>query len=258
MIPLRPSGMIVAILLTGLLFAGSGCVKIDATVNVERDGSGSLRAIYGMPTHIIKQAELARQLSASLDLAAGITNPVSPDLDIPFLYDEAILKTRFAAMAKEGVILESLKTREQGGWKYVDFTLKFTTLEALVRQSLFRECGVVVKRLDESSCKLTVTLPPIGSSPDIAAVVTQESLSKLAPFFNGFRVVTRVTVPGAIRNTNSLISDLRRATWEWDFDKDSSALVRFARDKMVMVFDVSEARITEFEKPAGTGLLIKK
>jgi hypothetical protein len=117
---------------------------------------------------------------------------------------------------------------------------------------------VVVKRLDESSCKLTVTLPPIGSSPDIAAVVTQESLSKLAPFFNGFRVVTRVTVPGAIRNTNSLISDLRRATWEWDFDKDSSALVRFARDKMVMVFDVSEARITEFEKPAGTGLLIKK
>ncbi len=170
----------------------------------------------------------------------------------------SMLKARFAAMAKEGVILESLKTREQGGWNYVDFTLKFTTLEALVRQSFFRECGVVVKRLDETSCKLTVTLPPIGSSPDLAAVVTQESLSKLAPFFNGFRVVTRITVPGEIRNSNSLLSDLRRATWEWDFDKDSSCLVRLARDKMIIVFDVSEARITDFEKPAGTALLIKK
>ena len=244
------TGFRVVILLMGLLWAGSGCIKVDATLNVERDGTGMLRAVYGMPTHIIKQAELARQLAASLDFAEGKTNPAPVELDIPFLYDETVLKARFSAMAKEGVTLDALKKREQGGWNYVDFTLKFTSLEALAKQSLLRDFGLTVKHLDATSCKLIVSLPPVGHTPEIAAVVTQESLSKLTPFFNGFRVVARVTVPGEIRNSNSMISDRRRATWEWDFDKDPSALVRLARDKMILVFDVSEARITDFEKPA--------
>lgn len=251
------SGFRVVILLAGMFCAGAGCIKIDATVNLERDGSGTLRAVCGVPTHIIKQAEMARQLAASLDVAENITNPVPPVVDIPFLYDEAVLKAKFSAMARDGVTLDALKKREQGGWNYIDFTLKFKTLEALVRQSFFKDFGVVVKHLDAASCKLVVSLPPVGLSPDIAAVVTQESLSKLSPFFNGFRVVARLAVPGEIRNSNSLTSDSRRATWEWDFDKDPAALVRLARDKMILVFDVSEARIPDFEKPVGDGLPIK-
>lgn len=240
------------ILMTGLLFSGLGCVKIDASVIIERDGSGSLHAIYGMPTYIIKQAELARQLSRSLDLAAGQTNASSIDLDLPYLYDEGILKAKFAALAKEGLSVESVKTREQGGWNYVDFTLKFTTLESLFKQSFFRDFGVIYKHLDEKSGKLTISLPQAGSTPDIVSVVTQESLNKLTPFFNGFRVVARLGLPGEIRNSNSLMSDSRRATWEWDFDKDSEALARLARDKIVVVFDVSDVRIRDFEKLAGS------
>jgi len=242
-------------LLSVLLFAGMGCVKIDATVSIERDGSGTLRAIYGMPTYIIKQADLARELSTSLDLANGRTNTVPVVLDIPFLYDEAVLRTKFSAMAVDGLTLESLKTREQGGWNYVDFSLKFKTLGGLFKQSFFKDTAVSLKHLDETSCKLVITPPPVGQTPEISTVVMQESINSLTPFLNGFRVVTRMGFPSDIRNSNSLMSDNRRATWEWDYEKDQQALSRLAQSKMVVVFDVSEFRIKDFEKPAGTVLL---
>ncbi|MEI8139490.1 MAG: hypothetical protein WCI03_06445 [bacterium] len=236
-------------LAASVLLSGSGCVKIDATVIIDREGAGTLRAVYGMPSYIIKQADLARELSRSLDLAAGKTNAVPQSLDIPYLYDEALLKAKFAAMAKEGITVEALKLREQGGWKYVDFTLKFLTLESLFKQSFFNDCGVSLKRLDDKTCKLIITLPPVGNTPEAASVFTQESLNKLTPFFNGFRVVTRMIFPGEIRNSNSLISDTRRVTWEWDFDKDSQVLARLAQSKLIVVFDAAEARIMDFEKP---------
>lgn len=247
-LPLPPSAFL--ILAAGLLWSGVGCVKIDATVNLERDGSGTLRAIYGMPSHMIRQAESTRQLVRSLDLAAGVTNPVLRDLDIPYLQDETLLKAKFAAMARDGLQLESLKTREQGGWEYVDLVVKFNSLQSLFKQSFLSEFGVGLKHLDERSCKLTVTLPQGGISRETTSVVLLESLNKVTSFFNGFRVVVRVVLPGEIRNSNSLVSDVRRATWEWDFDKDAQVLARLAQDKIIVVFDAADVRIKDFEKPA--------
>ncbi len=239
------------IVIAGLLIAGQGCVKIDATLKVDRDGSGTLRALYGMPTYIIKQAELTRQLSASIDVASGKTNPVPQNLDIPFMFDKEILKTKFDSMEPSGITLETLNTREQGGWNYVDFTLKFKTLESVFKQSFFKDFGVVLKHMDDKSCKLTVNLPPVGNMGDPSNILTQDNVNSLTLFLNGFRVVARLVFPSEIRNSNSLISDTRRATWEWDFDKDSQALSRIARDKIIVVFDVLDVRIKDFEKPAG-------
>lgn len=246
------------ILAAGLLWSGAGCVKIDATVNIGRDGSGTLRAIYGMPSHIIRQAESARQLARSLDLAAGVTNPVPEELDIPYLHDETLLKAKFGAMAGDGLQLESLKTREQGGWKYVDLTLKFKSVQSLFSQSFFGDFGVGFKHLDERSCKLTLTLPPGGHSRETTSVVLQESLNKVTPFFNGFRVVVRLGLPGDIRNSNSLTSDARRATWEWDFDKDVQALARLTGEKIIVIFDATDVRLKDFEKLPGSLVLDEK
>lgn len=255
---LHHSRFVAWVLMGVLLSLGSGCVKIDATITMERDGSGSLRTICGMSTHVIKQAELAREMARSLDLAAGITNSVLPDVDIPYLYDEAALRAKFGVMARDGITLESLKLREQGGWNYVDFNLKFKNMESLFRQPLFRNCGVVYKRLDERTGKLTITPPPVGASPDTAGLTVQENLNKLTPFLNGFRVVVRVSVPGEIRNTNSQISDSHRATWEWDFDKDSQALARLNRERMILIFDAADVRGKDFDKPADPVLLNEK
>ncbi len=245
------------LLVAGLMGCG-GCLKIDATLSLNRDGSGSLRAVYGMPAFLIKQLEVTRQWTRSLELAEGLSNSVPlPAPDIPMVFDEERLNVKFKRMAADGITLESLKTRDQGGWKYVDFMVKFNRLEMLAKQSFLKECGLAFKAMGDESFKLSISLPESGATSS-ANLGAPDALAKLTPFLNGFRVVFRVDLPGDIRNSTSVMSDNRRATWEWDFDKDVHVLDRLSRDKMVVVFDASLARIKEFEKPAGSIVLITR
>ncbi len=252
-------GVFCFLLLMGLLVGGTGCVKIDASLSLNRDGSGSLRTIYGMPTFLIKQMELTRQWTRSLNFAGGqSTNMPLPSLDIPMIFDEAILNSRFRQMAADGVNLESLRTREQGGWRYVDFNLKFSRFEGLAKQSFLKECGVVLARAEDDTCKLLVSLPLVGVSSNLAVQASPSASADLTPYMNGLRVVVRIDLPGEIRNSSSTMSDTRRATWEWDFDKDASAIERLTRDRIIVVFDGRQVRFNNFEKPAGgTALRIK-
>jgi hypothetical protein len=254
-----PSRWILFVVFLGVLTGGTGCIKIDASLSLNRDGSGSLRTIYGMPTFLIKQMELTRQWTRSLDLAGdkSATMPL-PALDIPMIFDEVVLNNRFRMMTRDGVTLESLRTREQGGWQYVDFNLKFSRFEGLVKQSFFKECGFIFARAGEDTCKVSVSLPPVGVSPDLQARIGSGGSPTLTPFMNGLRVIVRIDLPGEIRNSSSAMSDNRRATWEWDFDKDANAVERLTKDRIIVVFDGRQVRFNDFEKPAGgTALRIK-
>ncbi len=246
-------------LLLAVLLGGSGCIKLDATLVLKRDGSGTLRAMYAMPTSILKQMDKARQWVRALDRAGGGTDePSKARRDFALLFDEAALKAEFKGMEPAGVTLEpqSLRLREHGGWEYVDFSVKFTRLESLVKQPFFKDCGVSLSHPGESSCKLVVTLPPVRGGTDLTGGA--DSAAKLAPFLNGLRVVIRMDCPGELRNSNSLLSDRFRATWEWDYGKDVQVLERLAKERMIAVFDASQVRINDFEKPAETVPVLEK
>jgi hypothetical protein len=245
-------GILFFLLLMGVFAGATGCIKIDASLSLNRDGSGSLRTIYGMPTFLIKQMELTRQWTRSLDFAGGqSTNMPLPSLDLPMIFDEAVLNSRFRQMMADGVILESLRTREQGGWRYVDFNLKFSRFDGLVKQSFFEQCGVVWVRAEDDTCKLLVSLPPVGVSPNLSVQTSPGASANLTPYMNGLRVVVRIDLPGEIRNSSSTMSDNRRATWEWDFDKDAAVIERLTKDRIIVVFDGRQVRFHDFEKPAG-------
>lgn len=240
------------LMMAGILVGPAGCIKIDATLSLNREGGGSLRTIYGMPTFLIKQMDLARQWTRSLDFAGGkSTNAPLPALDIPMIFDESILKARFGLMAADGMTLESLRVREQGGWQYVDFNLKFNRLEGLLKQSFFKDCGVVLTGAGGDSSKLVISLPPVGVASDLPGATSPDGAGKLTSFVNGLRVVVRIDLPGDIRNSTSMMSDGRRATWEWDVDKDAAVLERLKRDRIEVVFDGRRVRLKDFEKPAG-------
>lgn len=242
-----------------LAFTGMGCIKIDSSLIIARDGSGSCRTMYAMPTFLIKQLDVTRQLTRSLILAEGkSTNAPLPALDVPMIFDETILSNKFMRMDADGIKLENLRARDQGGWRYVDFTLKFTRLDALLKQSFFKDCGFVFTHAADDTCKFVATLPPLGVSSEIPSLANSETLAKLTPFLNGMRVVVRIDFPGDIRNSTSTMSDSRRGTWEWDFDKDIHVLDRLTQEKIIAVFDGSLVRMKSFEKPAGgTSLIIK-
>lgn len=240
------------------LLSVTGCIKIDATLTLNSEGGGSLRATYGMPSFLVRQLEVTRQWTQQLDLAAGKTNAAPPPaLDIPMIYDETVLKGRFKRMEADGITVDALQIKEQGGWNYVEFTLKFSRLEALMKQSMFRECGVLFKRQDDD-CRLSISLPPTGFSSSPGGLSSPDTITKITPFLNGMRVKVRLDLPGDIRNSTSTMSDVRRATWEWDFDKDARVVDSLSQDKIVVVFNGSRVRIGDFEKRAGSTLLLTK
>jgi len=242
----------VVVMVVGCFLLGSGCIKIDATVTLAPDGSGTMKAMYGMPTFLIKQAETVRQTTRSLLQAEGRgTNVVLPRVDIPMVFDEDALKARFSRMKSDGLQVTEYRTKEMGGWRYVDFTVKFSSLESLARQSFFKDCGFKLGRVEGGAYRVDITLPKIGGEGGTPDFADPDRMALLTPFLNGMRVVVRLDVPGLIRQSSSSRSDSRRATWEWDFDKDGRVLERLVRDTISVEFDGDAARLREFDKRPG-------
>lgn len=234
------------------LLAVCGCIKINSTVSLKEDGSGVWRLVYAMPAHMIRQAQTVRELTADLERASSpaLTNAPSAPADIPFLFDEAAIRARFAPLERQGLSITKLQTRSRGDWQYVDVNIKFDSLETLLRQSFFKDCGVSFKRLVGDTYRITVTLPRGRGEAEMPNLSDSTVSASLTPFLKGLVVVSSIEIPGDVRNSNSSVSDARRATWEWDFEKDARAVSRLLQDKMVLVFESTTLRIRDFEKPA--------
>ncbi len=234
----------------GVLLA-AGCIKINTTVSITADGSGTWKVVYAMPTHMIRQVQMARELTAELDKASAttVTNVSVKPLDIPMLFDEAAIRARFASLERDGLKLTKLQTRSRSGWQYVDLVVKFNRLEDLVRQRFFDDCGISFKQIGSNNSKIVISLPAgdAGERVDLTDPAVNKSLT---PFMKGMVIVVNLEVPGDVRNSNSFVSDSKFASWQWDFEKDPKAVELLFRDKMVLVFDSSRSRIKDFDKPA--------
>ena len=226
----------------------TGCLKINSTLMIRADGSGVWRVGYAMPGYMIRQAQMMRSIAGDLVKAGSgaTTNQVVKPLDLPLLFEEDAIRARFKSLERDGLKLAKVETRSRSGWQYVDLTVTYDRLETLLREPFFSGCGFSLVRLGETSYKLTVALhsPERDQIPNMADPKTSANLT---PFFRGLAVSSRIETPGNIRNTNAGISDDRMATWEWDFDKDASALERLLQDKMIVVFDAAGAHLPEFE-----------
>jgi hypothetical protein len=236
----------------GVSLLAAGCLKINTTVALKADGSGTWQVVYAMPSHMIRQVQMARDLAVELEKAGSLTptNPPVKPLDLPMIFDEPTIRARFEPLAREGLTLTKLQTRSRSGWQYVEMTVKFDRFENLVRQSFFNDCGISLKQTGEDTFKLVVSLPPAGGGGEPPNLEDPAINASLTPFLNGMVVAVTLEVPGEIRNSNSAVSDVRRASWEWDFEKDSKAVDRLFKDKMILLFDSAGARIKDFEKPA--------
>ncbi len=235
--------------LVPLLLALTGCLKIDSTLDVNADGSGKWKLIYAMPTHMVKYAQSTATLAAELQKAAGVSNAAAAPLDLPFVFDEAAIRGKFAPLAAQGIKLSKLDVKTHGGWPTVDMTVRFDRLESLAQQAFFADLGIVYRKDADGTGRVVIALPRVATGTKPPDMTDPATSVIVAPFLAGLSVVSRVTVPGLIRNTNAGTSDARRATWEWDFERDARAVERLSEAKMIVVFDAISSAMKPFEKP---------
>lgn len=245
-----PSRTAAAVLLALACALAGGCLKIDSTLDINADGSGKWRLVYAMPTHMIRQVQASASLATALRQAAGQTNAVAAPLDIPLLFDETVIRNRFAPLEAQGIRLTKLELRPRAGWPTVELTVQFDSLEALLRQPFFDDMAAVYRREADGTGRLVITAPQAGATAAPPDLNDPRISGPVVPFLTGLNIVTRIGVPGALRNTNAKANDARRATWEWDFERDGGALERLNSARMVVVFDAAATSMKPFEKAA--------
>lgn len=244
----RQSGAAFAV--AALLALSSGCLKIDSTLDLNSDGSGKWRIIYAMPAHMIRQVQNAVNLTAALQQAGGVTNTVAEPLDLPLLFEEPAVRNRLAPLAAQGIRLVKVEVKPRAGWPTVEMTVQFDSLEKLLNQPFFADCAATYRREADGTGRLTLTAPRLGLQAKPPDLTDPKTSTAMVPFLAGLNVVSRIGVPGAIRNTNAGANDGRRATWEWDFERDGNAVERLNEARLIVIFDAAAVAMKPFEKPA--------
>jgi hypothetical protein len=220
-----------------LMLAAAGCVKVDQTITLNKDGSGTLDMRYGMSEQTIAQLEAMQQMSQTMGEDAAM------DQESPFEFDEAKVREEFEATKPEGVELVALSSETVDGWKFIDMKIAFDDLAALKRTELFEDSDLSLQRDDDGNYILTQASGPDdmtdmgGAGADEGeGAMEQQMMQQMAAMFAGLRLETRVVVPTRIIDTNGTVVDEKTASWVFDIDEDPSVLTKLDAMKLRVVF----------------------
>jgi hypothetical protein len=213
----------------------AGCVKVDQTITLNKDGSGTLDMRYGMSEQTIAQLEAMQQMSQGMGGEADVED------ESPFEFDEAQVREDFESSKPEGIELVSLKSETVGGWKYIDMTISFDDLEALKRTEFFEDSNLSLTRDGEGNYVLTQTSgdDAVGDMGDMGGegeAMQAQMMQQMAAMFAGLCIETSVVVPTRIIDSNATEVAGNKASWVFDIDQDPAVLTKLENTVMRVVF----------------------
>lgn len=224
------------VVILAALMTSAGCVKVDQTLTLEQDGSGTLAIRYGMSEQTIAQLEAMEQMSRSMGESVEVEDQG------PFDFDEDKIRADFAADKPAGVELVSVRSEMLDGWKYMNIDLRFDDLAALKQTDLFEDSRLTLTRNEDGNYLLSQgTGSDVGGADDLGG--DQEGgdesaamMQQMAAMFAGMRIAMTVVVPGEIITTNATEVSGQTATWVFDVDEDPSVLTRLDDMDLEVVF----------------------
>jgi hypothetical protein len=232
------------LLLAALL---GGCIRVEETLKIEKDGSGVIDITYGMSDeNAARMQELAHTMVSNAEGGASTAA-------MPFGSSEEQIRREFKEYEASGVALKSVSTEARDGWKYRRLVIQFPSLAALAETGFLSDRNLSVSR-DESGnyvfCQFSDPNAQTAGLNDLGDPQTEAALKEI---MKGFRAVVRIETPGQILETTATDKTDRSATWTFDVDKDPKALERIQTSTLKIVFDGRGVKIPEFKSEAGAG-----
>lgn len=210
----------------------AGCIDVEQTLHLKGDGSGEFDVRYGMKSADLAQME---QLSKMAEQIEGVTD--SADNASPFEFTEADIRRDFAEYDEFGVRLKDVDIVETNGWKFVNLAIHFDSLDGLLRTDFLGDRSLTLTKTGTDTYELRHAAPVEHIEPGQIDGIDAASLNEMmAGMMKGFRAVLHVDVPGEIKDTNADSHTGSTATWSFDLDKDSNALVRAQSQDMRITF----------------------
>jgi hypothetical protein len=252
---LRGAGRCAALLLgAGLL---TGCLRVDQTLTIKPDGSGTIELKYSVAERAVTQLKAMRKLQSQLARVAGKEDKDDEVTRYAYLFlmpREEALRRECERYADLGIEIEKLDVSTRGAWRNVNLKLVFKRIDALPKTPVFKYIGFSLVRNKYGQYVFhRVSEPdPAFNPPNLNDPAVLKSVS---PILGGFRVSIRLNTPGRILKTNAPRRSSRACVWVYDFARDPMAVAEIQRGRLVTVFDGSGLDLPEFRqvRPARPG-----
>jgi hypothetical protein len=220
-----------------IAFLSAGCVKLDQTLVVNKDASGSLDVSYAISEDAIVQAKAAFKLREQMAMETDKSDVAITDdpLTQAFLEPNADqIKQEIAKYARNGIKLESLSIKTVQGWRNVKMKLTFKNLANVAKADFFQKNGFSLSKTADGN----YALQREASSGNINSL-SPDMVKLFSPMLAGFNVILNVSVPGKILKTNAYKTSpqTNTATWSYDYDKDQNAFSAIQNQAFSIVFD---------------------
>lgn len=222
----------------GCLLVGAGCMKVDQTLSIHKDGSAELQVSYGMSEQTVEQMK-AMQAMGEKDKGE------KPEAN-PFDFDEAKIREQMKPMEKEGVKLLEVKTEKKDGWQFMHLKLAIDSLPNLMKTEFFKDDALTLTRNADGNYVFEQKSGGEGNDEQM----NEEMMKQMLPMFAGFRAAMTIKTPSDIIETNATEKGDKSASWIYDVDKDPSALMKAQKANMRLVFSGKGLNLPEIKAKA--------
>lgn len=223
------------------VLALAGCIKVDQTLTIEPDGSGTLDMTYGLSEQTLGQLEAMEQMAADMKQQGADVESGSP-LD----FDEAKIRKEFAEKGVEGVELLDVSSETRDGWKYMRVKMAFDDLDSLNETELFEDSGFALAKNAQGNYVLTQKLGSGDTGmpgaqgqgePGQSPAEDEKMMQAMTAMMAGLRIALTVNAPGEIIESNAMQVEGKRASWVFDIDEDPQVLSKLqGQEEMRVVF----------------------
>jgi len=222
-------------LAAGFLTVISGCIQVDQTLTIEKNGSGSLELFYTIPEQTVSQMKAMYKLKDQMDETLGQAEPLTTEEAFERMFfdpSEDQIKRLLKKYETLGIKTETLKVETRNAARTVKLKVTFASMDKLSKADFFPDYGFTLSR----SPNETYTFFRAAGNPQASDAGTGPS-SLVTPILNGFRVAMKVNTPGKILQSNASRKTLYNAAWVFDFEKDPNVLTTLQNQHMKIVFD---------------------
>lgn len=245
-----------AVVITGLMLSLTGCIQTEHDLRINENGSASYRLSYAITEQAISQFRAMFKLKNDLAIAAGEPPPGS-EMN-PLLYafldpNEADIRKQIEACSPAGIIIKSIKQETRASWRHIELNLEIDDLAKLADNPFFTEYGFDLSKDKEGH--FVFSRAPFTDVPgNISTPPSDRDLEQLTPLLAGFKTVVKITTPGRILSTTAFRTTLQTAVWEFDFNRQSTAVQALEHQRFHIVFDAPQAKLPELHTRPATAV----
>lgn len=219
-----------------LLPVCSGCLRLEETLSLRADGSGTLEMNYVVPESTMAQLKAMRALRDRLAAIQGEEAEVTDDEYTRFLvyYGSEDIEKKFKEYEKHGIRLERLRVETRQARRHVEIKAAFRDVSQLQNTALFPHHGFTLTRQSDG---VYFFRRPALTAGEPTPRPSREDISTLTPILRGFYVRIQVNTPGRVVRTNAPRKSLYRAEWVFDFTQDPNAFTDFQNEEFRIAFE---------------------